>query len=172
MKSFEERIVPTAEPDAPLPSIPLEGIQGTYFDAAYGKVVVCAVDSTMPKNYRRSGRVPAGCEDILAGSPFEIASITSGIIRPTFVGRLDREWVNYLMFEHLHGSVFTVTPSSFYPDFNVSTTTPFGYFKATFTEKGMAWGGNAWGSWPVVEDSSRLKGNVEHDAEVWFDKVD
>lgn len=168
MRSFEGRIAPKSPPNASLPD--LWSIPGTCVDGAYGTVTVCAVETTMPTGNDALHRNPASCEGTLASHPFNIVS-SAGAERPKYIARLDKHWINYLLFEHLHDSVFTVTPSSFYPEKNISTNTPFGFFTATFTEEGMEWGGNAWSAWPVVEDESRFRAGVNGDAGVWFDKV-
>jgi hypothetical protein len=149
-----------------LPDVPLIAIEGTYVDKAYGTIQVCAIPSTIP-GYVGLPQNKLACKTTLASNPFRLSPDDLAV--PTFIARVQNHWTNYLLFQHRHGSVFTVQPSSFYPDHNVSTSTPFGFFDATFTKDGMAWN-NVWGSWPGVE-RNRSGGNEKDDAEVWFDRV-
>jgi hypothetical protein len=164
--AFEARIPPKRLTTAPLPDIPLGAIEGTYVDEAYGTIQVCAVPLTIPGYVGRPQNVHA-CEMTLDSTPFQLSPDDLAV--PTFIARVQNHWANYLLIQHRHGNVFTVQPNSFYPDHNVSTTSPFQYFDATFTKDGMAWN-NVWGSFPgVVGDRSSR--NEKDDAEVWFDKV-
>lgn len=155
----------------PLDCRRLEKIQGTYYDKAYGKIVVCAVPATMPDGFRVTQSLAAVHEDTLASNPFTIDSSKDNP-RPTYIARLPKHWSNYLLFKHVDGSTFIVTQNSWFPEYDVPATTVCAPFRASFTEDGMGWSGNVWGSWPEVDGSSRLTGDIKVDAEVWFDKIE
>jgi hypothetical protein len=147
-------------------SAALEGIQGTYHDAAYGRLAICAVPSTMPTGFEAL-KMPFDCTATLSANPFVLAPGSP----PTFIARIDKHWSNYLMFQHVRGSTFDVIPNAFYPEHSVNTTRVFGKSRATFTEDGMAWNGDMWGVWPSVAETSSPTEDLKVDAEVWFGKV-
>lgn len=134
-----------------------------YSDNAYGKIIICAVPSPASSTEGPLGG-SAVCRDTLAHKPFPTADPTI----PTFIARFDKVASNYLLFTHHNGSVFTVTPSTFYPERNETIVSQFNSYDAIFTEDGMAFMGNAWGAGPGVEGKDPMVIGVEGAAEVWF----
>lgn len=162
-KTLQNALSPTRPVNASPPEIPLAIIPGTYRDKAYGEIVICA----LPTSVNFTGGPPAEsavCRDTIAHNPFPTADPTI----PTFIARFDKVASNYLLFTHHNGSVFIVTPSTFYPERNETTISQFNSYDAVFTEDGMAFMGNAWGAGPGVEGKDPMVIGVEGAAEVWF----
>jgi hypothetical protein len=143
----------------------------------------------MPEGYRANPlSAYPDCKKTLANNPFEKSDLLSDgpHASPIYVAHFEKLWSNYLLFSHHNGSVFTVKQSSFFPDNNISSSSPFGHFEAEFGEGGMAWFGNVWGSEPDIPDEKRDRSFIDdrigngwcgsHElrerAEVWFEKKD
>jgi hypothetical protein len=149
-----------------LTSTALESIQGMYYDKAYGRLVVCAVSSTMPVGFKAL-ETPQEYTAAISTNPFSLAPGSP----PTFIAKTDKHWSNYLMFQHVGGSTFDVTANAFFSEHSVNVTQLFEKTRAIFTKDGMAWSGNMWDVWPSVAEASPSTGDLKVDAEVWFDKV-
>ncbi|KAJ9091788.1 hypothetical protein QFC21_007091 [Naganishia friedmannii] len=185
---YKSKLPVVRVPNASLPtSISLSSIAGVYENLAYGKILICAVPTYMPIGYRANLPLPLpDCKETLANNPFAKSDFLSGgsNASPTYIAHFDKLWSDYLLFKHYNASVFTVKQSSFFPDNNVSSSSPFGHFEAEFGPSGMAWMGNAWGSEPNLPDDKRDRAFVNDGigegwqgdrklrdrAEVWFEK--
>lgn len=153
--------------NATVPDVPLEGIPGTYFDQAYGEMIVCALPSCFDRNNDANAR-SATCRDTIATNPFP--RVDPAI--PDFIARVNKLAYDYLLFTHHNGSVFTVTPATTYPERNETIVSQFDSFEAVFTREGMTFMGNAWGAGPGVQGWDPEAVGVEDAAEVWFQKAE
>ena len=138
--------LPPSRPGNATVDVDLSSIPGTYTDAAYGEMTICALDEKIQ-----------ACTTTLAGNPFPAQPADI----PTFIAYFPKFWSDYLLFTHRNGSTFTVTQSATYTETNVTVPSPFESFDAVFHREGMAWTRGAWGAGPGVEDQS---------IEVWFEK--
>ena len=138
--------LPPARPNNATIDVHLDSIPGTYVDAAYGEMTICAWNDKS-----------RACEKTLENNPFPEAA--SDV--PAYIAYFPKFWCDYLLFTHRNGSTFTVTQSSTYTETNVTVPSPFESFDAVFDGKGMAWTRSAWGAGPGVEDQR---------VEVWFEK--
>lgn len=152
------RSLPPKRPDdAAVPDVPLDTIPGTYTDPAYGEMVICSVTPTASQ--------PSTGAETLAENPSH--SLNASI--PTYIAHFPKFWSSHLLFEHHNASTFLVRPRAFYPETKEGVVAQFEWFMAHFGEGGMAWGGNAWGAGPGVEERS-VESGLKKNAEVWFEK--
>lgn len=158
-------IAPPRPVNPSAPEIPLESIPGTYGDEAYGEIVICAVPPSVD-GYEDRSPVSEVCRGTLLSNPFP----TSDPAIPTFLAKFDKLSSDYLLFTHRNGSVFTVTPSTFYPERKEAVVSQFDSYDAIFTEDGMAFMGDAWGAGLGVEGKDPMRIGVERAAEVWFER--
>jgi hypothetical protein len=145
--------LPPLRPTDAIVDIDLDSIPGTYSDAAYGQMSICALHDKS-----------AACSKTLAGNPFAIQNEV-----PSFVAYFPKFWLDYLLFTHRNGSTFAVTPSGTYAAMNVTVVAPFETYDAVFDGNGMAWTRGAWGIAPGVQDRSLANG-LKEGGEVWFEK--
>lgn len=150
--SLQASLPPSRPPNATI-DVDLDSIPGTYVDAAYGRMTICALHDKTDA-YRET----------LAGNPFPIQSDI-----PSFIAHFPKFWFNHLLFTHRNGSTFTVTMNSTYSERNVTVPSTLEWHDAVFDGKGMAWARGAWGAAPGVEERSLANG-LEEGAEVWFEK--
>lgn len=146
-------MTPPPRPTNATIGIDLKSVPGSYSDAAYGQMIICALDDKTD-----------ACRQTLAGNSFTIHPDV-----PSFVAYFPKFWYDYLLFTHRNGSTFTVEMSVTYAETNVTLASPFPSFDATFDGEGMAWTRGIWGAGPGVEEASLANG-LKEGAEVWFEK--
>ncbi|KAJ9091787.1 hypothetical protein QFC21_007090 [Naganishia friedmannii] len=165
---------PTRPENATMPEIPLADIPGTYFDKAYGTIVLCSLPGTLPEK-DAAMYTSEECKDTLANNPFHSRhqSKETSLAVPTYIAKYEKFWANYLEFAHRNGSTFTVTMSAYYPETNLTMPAlpDFPTFDVVFAEGGMAVFGNMWGAGAGVPSRTPGEGaGLKESAEVWFEK--
>jgi hypothetical protein len=169
-QSFAARVPATWSSSAQLPYLPLQLIPGTYVDPGYGEIDICHLHGPMiDVPLDGLNNVNPACYDLLDFNPFVVSEDSTS--RPTYVARFAKDRTAYLLFEHAYGSVFTVTVNTIFPTHDVSSRSVIPSFKAIFTEEGMVWLGNVWGSWPPLRNSNQKKDSPGEVAEVLFERV-
>ncbi|KAA1476004.1 beta-lactamase/transpeptidase-like protein [Dentipellis sp. KUC8613] len=153
--------------------IPLDAYAGTYGNAGYGSLTLCAPSSTS-----------APCAKVLA--EFDAIDAAGGW-SARFNGSAqlfaswERLWSSHLRLVHLSGNKFAMFPTSLFPQGYGRDTTPFETSDALLRDlggepavefvvgaNGKVVGGGLNG---LVEQVGKKEGTVEETAEAWFEKA-
>ena len=138
---------PVQRPIRPMaPSGGYDSIVGTYFDKAYGDLVIEPVNTV----FDHQGT---------AGNPGN----------PMFRAAIDKVWMNELLFTHFDGNAFNVTGKLVLPETAAVLWDVIAGIQARFGEGGVGFQG-IWRGGTGVENGDMDKFGIRNGAEVFFER--
>lgn len=169
-------VVPAERTRPERPAPPPHGfgpLAGTYHHAAYGRVTLCPVPSTMPApSTAEDLPLPPGCEAILASQPFPLADLAG----PTFVAAVNKTWITHLALTHHSGAIFDFTTATVYPETGLVSLAFEPSYERVYAQfdgagEGFGMGGGFWGAARGIADGDIAREGLRAGAEVYFERV-
>jgi hypothetical protein len=161
-KGLQAALPPVRSTHPPIPELLLDCIPGTYYDKAYGDMVIYRVHAAS------AAHLPNACMEVVQADPTLFADASTV---PTFVAYFPKYWSTHLVFTHRSDSTFTVRPRTIYPETGAIMVATMPSFDAVFTVDGMAWTRGVWEAGVGAKPRAFERSDPRGSAEVWFERT-
>lgn len=94
------------DPNAPLPSVPLDRLAGSYAHPAYGSIELC---NFLPNQHPSDTPTSATCRETISTLAHFLQGGLSTSDGPRFVASFSRAWLTHLEFTHFAYNTFNIT---------------------------------------------------------------